>query len=342
MNIPEHMKSGRELVPGQSLDMTVPVGRPGRITIFASATSRSLAVASPARYRVELFAPGSPTPVAAREVHTTGALGILEYDAKATAGLWLARVTNLNGQPLQATLEASYPGIGDLQTRNFPAHFLEAVANRLLSETSVQLHHGRNASVIRFAPALGLREFRFTLPSLRRSISPPLLPALDIQQQVNSISSNAFRLRLLPGSLANPGGTLRMEIGFEERGVELVGSFPIHMARMRLIVEMDLASLENRIAFSNVRVTFDCDANTQSLPVWICNPIFDFQERLREAVRSSVRAAFEEEETAAALANGFERGMESVLGANARVATVHMENGLLCLGLIRPVRAAVA
>ena len=117
---------------------------------------------------------------------------------------------------------------------------------------------------------------------------------------------------------------------------------PIHMARMRLIVEMDLAILENRIAFSNVRVTFDCDANTQSLPVWMCNPIFDFQERLREAVRSSVRAAFEEEETAAALANGFERGMESVLGANARVATVHMENGLLCLGLIRPVRAAVA
>jgi len=342
MNIPEYMKGGRELVPGQSYELTVPVGRPGRITILATARRRSLHISAPAHYVVELYAPGGVQPVAIREVEGLGLLSILEYDAKTHAGFWTARITNINSHPLQVGLEASYPGVGDLQLRSFPSHFLEAIASRLFAETRFVLQHGRNACAVRFAPALGLRDFGFTVPALSRRVAPPLLPEIDIVEQVTDISSNSMRLRLLPGSVANPGGTLRLEAGFEEDGDELIGSFPIHLARMKLLVELDLGCSENRISFNNVRVTFDCDADIQPLPVWMLNPIFDYQERLQEAVRAGVRAAFEDIDTREAVTVGFERGMESVLGPAARIATLQMENGQLLLGLNRSAHSAVA
>lgn len=342
MNIPEHVKGGRELIPGQSFDLAVPVGRPGRITICASARRRSLQLSAPAHYRVELYPPGSIHPVAIREIEGPGLLAILEYDAKTNAGLWTARITNINSHPLQVSLEVSYPGIEDLQIRNFPAHFLEAVASRLFAETRVLFQHGRNASGIRFAPALGLRDFRFTVPALDRRVSPPLLPELQIVEQITDINSSNLRLRLLPGSVANPGGTLRLEIGFEEDGEELVGSFPIHLARMKLLVELDLCCADSRISYNNVRVTFDFDTDIQPLPVWMYNPIFDFQDRLQESVRAGVRAAFEDVDTVVAITNAFSRGMETVLGSTARICTLQLENGQLCLGLYRQAQSAVA
>ncbi|MBI2685596.1 MAG: hypothetical protein HYX27_04710 [Acidobacteria bacterium] len=338
----EQIKGGRELVPGQSFDLTIPVGRPGRVTIFAIARRHSLQLAAPAHYLVGLHAPGAVHPVAVREVKGPGLLGILEHDVKSSAGLWTARITNINSHPLQVTLEASYPGIEDLHVRNFPAHFLEAIASRLFAETAIHLHHGRNACVVRFAPALGLRDYRFTLPSLNRRVSPPLLPELDLVEQVNDISSNAIRLRLLPGSVANPGGTLRLEVGFEEDGEELIGSFPVHLARMKLLIELDLGCRENRISFNNVRATFDVDVDIQPLPVWMYNPIFDFQDRIQESVRAGVRSAFEDVETCHAITCGFERGMETVLGSAPRIATLQLENGQVWLGLFRAAKSAVA
>lgn len=342
MNIPEHVKGGRELIPGQAFDLTVPVGRPGRIAIFASARRRSLHLSAPAHYRVELYQPGSIHPVAAREVDGLGLLSILEFDAKNTAGLWTARIININSLPLQVTLEVSYPGIEDLQVRNFPSHFLEAIASRLFAETSVCLQHGRNASSIRFAPALGLRDFRFTIPALERRVSPPLLPELQITEQISDINSNSIRMRLLPGSVANPGGTLRLEIGFEEDGDELIGSFPIHLARMKLLVELDLGCAENRISYNNVRVTFDFDIDIQPLPVWMYNPMFDFRDRFQEAVRAGVRTAFEDVDTVESVTLGFTRGLEHVLGSTARIAMLQLENGQLCLSLFRQAQSAVA
>jgi len=40
MYIPEHVKGGRELVPGQYFDLALPIGRPGRVTVRASARRR--------------------------------------------------------------------------------------------------------------------------------------------------------------------------------------------------------------------------------------------------------------------------------------------------------------
>ena len=342
MNIPEHVKGGRELIPGQAFDLTVPVGRPGRITIFASARRRSLHLSTPAHCRVELYPPGSIHPVAAQEVNGAGMLCILEFDARNSAGLWTARISNINSLPIQVTLEVSYPGIEDLQIRHFPAHFLEAIASRLFAETTVCLQHGRNASSIRFAPSLGLRDSRFTVPALERRVSPPLLPEIQVTEQISDINSNSIRMRLLPGSVANPGGTLRLEIGFEEDGDELIGSFPIHLARMKLLVELDLGCADNRISFNNVRVTFDFDIDIQPLPVWMYNPMFDFQDRFQEAVRTGVRTAFEDVDTVESVTLGFTRGLETVLGNTARVATLQVENGQLCLSLFRQAQAAVA
>ena len=86
MNIPEQVKGGRELIPRQYFDLTVPVGRPGRISVFATARRRSLHLSAPARYLLELYAPGTIHPAAYREVEGTGLLGILEYDARMTGG----------------------------------------------------------------------------------------------------------------------------------------------------------------------------------------------------------------------------------------------------------------
>ena len=342
MQIPEHTKGGRELLPGQFFDLAIPLQRPGRITVIASARRRSLTLSAPARYRVELFPPAAAQPVVFRDVEGPGLLSILEYDAQAHGGIWTARITNCNSHPLQITLEAAYPGPADLQPRTLPAHLIEAIASRLLAGTSVQLHHGTNASAVRFAPSLGLRDFRFSVPSLHRRVSPPLLPEIDVHQQVSSIASDTVRLRLLPGSVANPGGTLRLEIGFEEKDEELIGSFPIHFARIKLLIELDLGVCENRISYNNVRATFDFDVDIQSLPVWMYNPIFDFRDRLQEAVCAGIRAAFTDVDTCEALTSGLEQGLESVLGAGARVAAVQMENGQVSLGLFRPSRAAVA
>jgi len=342
MNIPEHVKGGRELIPGQSFDLSLPIGRQGRITVLASARRRSLALATPAHYCVELFPPGANQPIAFREIEGPGLLAILEHDAKAGAGIWTARITNCNSHPLQVTLEATYPGVGDLQPRTLPAHFLEAIASRLLADTAVSLQHGRNACSVRFAPALGLRDFRFSIPALDRRVSPPLLPEIQIVEQVADISSDSLRLRLLPGSVANPGGTLRLEIGFEEEGPELIGSFPIHLARMKLLIELDLGITDNRISYNNVRATFDFDVDIQPLPVWMYNPMFDFRDRLQDAVCEGVRAAFGDIDTCEAVTIGFALGMESVLGSGARTATVQMENGQIYLGLFRQAQAAVA
>ena len=91
MNIPEHIKGGRELVPGQFFDLTLPIGRPGRVTAVASARRRSLTLAASAHYRVELFGPGASQPIASREIDGPGLLAILEHEAKSGAGLWTAR-----------------------------------------------------------------------------------------------------------------------------------------------------------------------------------------------------------------------------------------------------------
>ncbi len=342
MNIPEQMRGGRELVPGQSFDLVFPVGRPGRLTIFATARRRSLTLSSPAHYLVQLFTPGAIQPVASREVEGNGLLAMLEYEARGSSGLWTARITNCNSHPLEVMLDVCYPGVHDMQIRSLPAHFVESIASRLLADTAVHLQHGRNASTVRFAPVLGLREFRFTLPSLDRLIFPPLLPPVQIVEQVSDIGSHSPRLRLLPGSVANPGGYLRLELGFEEDGVELSGSFPIHLARMKLVLELDLAITANRLSYNNVRVTFDFDVDIQPLPVWMYNPIFDFRDRLQEAVCAGVRSAFNDVETCEAMTIGIERSLETILGPGARAATVQMENGQVSLGLFRNAHAAVA
>lgn len=342
MNIPEHVKGGRELVPGQSFDLTIPIGKLGKITLFAQARRRSLTFSAPAHYRMELYAPGGSHPVAFREVEGPGLLTILEHEARTGVGLWTARITNCNSHPLQVTLEASYPGMSELLCRNLPSHFLESIGSRLLSETAVYLHHGRNACAVRFAPALGLRNFRFSVPALNRRVYPPMLPDVDLVEQLHDIASNSVRLRLLPGSVANPGGTLRMEFGFEEDGPELIGSFPIHLARMKLLIELDLGITENRISYNNVRTTFDFDVDIQPLPVWMYNPIFDYRDRLQEAVCAGIREAFSDIDTAEAVTLGIASGLETVMGAEARVANIQMENGQVFLGLFRPAHAAVA
>jgi hypothetical protein len=342
MQIPEHTSGGRELLPGQFFDLSVPVQSPGSITVIARARRRSLSLSAPAHYRVELFPPGALQPVAFRDVQGAGLLTLLEYVSQAAGGPWTARVTNCNSHPLYITLEASYPGSAALHPRILPAHLLEALASRLLADTSVHLHHGTNACAVRFPAALGLRDFRFSVPALLRRVAPPLLPELDVYQQLSSISSNSLRLRLLPGSVANPGGTLRMEIGFEEQDEELIGSFPVHFTRMKLLVELDLGVVESRVSYNNIRVSFDFDVDIQPLPLWMYNPMFDFHDRLQEAVSAGIRAAFSDIDTREALSNGFQQGLEPVLGADARVATVQLENGQVSLGLFRPCRAAVA
>jgi len=291
---------------------------------------------------VELFAPGAAQPTASREVEGPGLLAIVEHEVKSGAGLWTARITNCNSHPIQVTLEATYPGIGDLQPRTVPAHYLEAIASRLLAETSVRLQHGRNASAICFSPALGVREFRFTIPALDRRVTPPLLPDIHIVEQVTDIRSNFVRIRLLPGSVANPGGTLRMEIGFEEEGPEIIGSFPVLMRRMKLLIELDLGIAENRISYNNVRSTFDCDVDIQPLPVWMYNPMFDFRDRLQEAVCEGARSGFADIDTCEAIAGAFVVALEAVLGTGARIATVQMENGQVYFGLFRAQNTAVA
>jgi len=72
------------------------------------------------------------------------------------------------------------------------------------------------------------------------------------------------------------------------------------------------------------------------------NPMFDFRDRLQEAICEGVRAAFGDIETCEAITNGFAHGMEPVLGAGARTATVQTENGQICLGLVVHPQSAVA
>jgi hypothetical protein len=111
---------------------------------------------------------------------------------------------------------------------------------------------------------------------------------------------------------------------------------------MKLLIDLDLGVAGDRISYDNVRAAFDFDVDIQPLPVWTYNPIFDFRDRLQEAVCAGVRAAFADLETCEAITVGFAHGMEPVLGACARTANVEMENGRICLGLVRAEQAAVA
>ena len=111
---------------------------------------------------------------------------------------------------------------------------------------------------------------------------------------------------------------------------------------MKLLIELDLGISNTRISYNNVRATFDFDVEIQPLPVWMYNPIFDFQDRLQDAICDRARAAFADVDTCEAITNGFVRGLEVVLGAGARGARVQMENGQICLGLFRHAQAAVA
>lgn len=335
MHIPESIQGARELAPGHSFDLPLPLVRPGRLTLIA--TVRRLA-----RFRVELYPPGAAHPVSFRDSDGLGLLAILECDATPSSGLWTARVLNCDTRPQYLAIVASYPGPGDLSQRNLPSHLLESIAAKLLADTNVRLLHGANASRVCFAPELNLRDFHFTLPSIDREVSPPLLPAIRVSEFVRAINSNSVRLRLLPGSVANPGGTLRLEIGFSGDGTELIGSFPIHLARMKLLIELDLGIAGHRLAYNNVRASFDFDIDIQPLPVWMYNPLFDYRDRLQHAVSTGAAEAFRDPETAESFAAGIERGLESVLGPGARAVTAQMDYGQFTLGLFRPARPAVA
>lgn len=72
------------------------------------------------------------------------------------------------------------------------------------------------------------------------------------------------------------------------------------------------------------------------------NRMFDFQDRLQNAVCDGARAAFADLDTCEAITNGFARGLEVFLGPGARTATVQMKNGQICFGLFRHTQAAVA
>jgi hypothetical protein len=72
------------------------------------------------------------------------------------------------------------------------------------------------------------------------------------------------------------------------------------------------------------------------------NPLFDFRDRLQEAVCEGVRSGFADVDTCEAITNGFVQGLEAILGAGARTATVQMENGQVSFELLSASQSAVA
>lgn len=125
-------------------------------------------------------------------------------------------------------------------------------------------------------------------------------------------------------------------------GLELVGSFDMQISDMRLDVELELAVVDNRLTYDEVRTAFDCKTDLAGLPDWLLNPIFHYREKIREAVAKGVLAAFEDENARTAIGNGLHSALQVMLGLGMQIAYARIADGKLILGVFRTAQRAAA
>ena len=134
----------------------------------------------------------------------------------------------------------------------------------------------------------------------------------------NDINSSSILFSLENANNAHPSGFLRFVMKFEETGKEILGTFDSQLSATQLTLDLGLEARDGQISYrtSGVRAQFDFEMNVLSIiPDFVLNALFNFRDRLREAVEKKAKEAFQAEATRKALSDTVMTFIQPALGA---------------------------
>jgi hypothetical protein len=345
-NVAEQAANSGKLRPGQSLELKFVPGMAGEINVVALAIfgSEPIPGFGFAR-RVELFAPGDEAPTASTEDRAVQMPTILPHlltQAQAALnGEWIARVTNIDKRSANFRLEVAFPRAVKVNTTEVPTNLMETIAHNLLVQTKLRIARGTDASFVQLPAVLSVEPTRFTIPDLDRTINL-LMVRLRIVEFPNDISSSSTQFALVNSSEKSPSGALRLSLGFEEAGREMLGTFQADLNDVQVSIELPLDVEDHKLTYSLVRATCFLKADVTRLPDGILTAVFHYLETLERRVVEAVEETFDCADVRMAIANGLTAALAPLLGANNAIASVTIADGKLSIASFAPGKRAAA
>jgi hypothetical protein len=340
--VPEYLPKTKAisayLNPGGQLKLSFPVKKPGLIVVKAFAKWDRFPL-DPTKRKVEIFKPGSASPVAQKTDPGWNKVTFLTYAVSASAaglaGDWVARVTNLENSREQFRLEVSYPSDIPVKTYSVPASVVSAFVNSTVGKIQIRVTDGTNASYVKFPPSLGVPQKTFTAPRFSKKINLPFVPDIKITERVNDIHSQSVSFSLQNATAAYANGSMRLGVKFEEAGKEIVGTFNGDMKKMDLTVNLGLETYNRMISYNttNVGVSFPCEVDIAGIPDaierWVLDPILGYTDKVRSGVVNAVKSVFAGASMRSAFSTAIMDKVGPFLGSNPKVVSVKVEAGVL-------------
>jgi hypothetical protein len=342
LHLPEATAKRCTLESTETIDVAFDVVAPGLIILVAAAGDWSgdghplLPAPREGRvpHRLELIPPDQTIP-AASEVSELGE-GTLVHevpDAPAALGRWTARLTNLATHPEDFGLFVSFPSLRELQTVDFAAEdFVD------LASMAIELRRGEQASRLSVDTPAGRVVHYFTTKDMEYSC--PWTPRVLVY--FRDLRSTSVTLTV-SHELTEP--VLRYELGFDEHGLELNGTVPLHLSDMRLTIDLPLIvryfkaaeAVERRskelstIAYDEegIRVAFSFEPRFEELVEWFPGFFPRWRRLIRRTVEDACRELLASEDVRRVISNALEARVLERAGPHAEPVGVSVADGKL-------------
>lgn len=291
--VPETETDSRALGSDERLEIEFRPANPGPVSLTASASWDRLVPPDPTKRRLELLAAGHDEPVARSQSRGLTPGSKLEYTVSeedlASPGEWRARVVNLERMEdtEEFELSVSYPSDTEVLTAHVDVFDLEQRLYELFESSTVTLTSGRDESVVRLRPGIGVEDYRFTVPDFDREFS--------VGDEHHVIRLRPYELTAEPARVTlTEGGAIRLTFQFEEPAYDLVGEPPVRLRSPRLDVTVPLGTTEEAVVTGRPTATFDFDVDFERVESshvrW---EIEDYVEELSGRVEEELAAAFD-------------------------------------------------
>ncbi len=264
----EHQSFDGRVPAQQHADLAFPVLNAGTIALNSVVRLGLLSFPIPANgapQKLELFKPGTTTPVLAQKSNNGAIHATFTVDDTELNGNWVARVTNTSPIDERVHVDATFPGTLRVQETVLDAEGLENLIDAVVNQIEVHITTSENESSITFPAGLNIPEKKFTVPDVH--VGP-------LVEFANDINSNSISVELLNATPQNPIGALQVRVGFESAGREIKGAVGVEMSDMSLVATLGLTMFGTNLAYNTVDVDFSAEINVVGLPDNPLDPIF--------------------------------------------------------------------